>query len=61
MLAQKLTGTIVEGGAFRQDEALRMIPANTTFLIRFRNEGTIYMDAIVKYLFFERKAGRPPI
>lgn len=49
------------GGAFRQDEALRIIPANTTFLIRFRNEGTIDMDAIVKYLFFERKAGRPPI
>lgn len=41
-------------GSFRSNEVLRMIPPNTTFLLRFRNEGTVTMDGVVKYLFFER-------
>ncbi len=47
------------GGSFRSNDVLRMLPPNTKFLLRFRNEGEISMDGIVKYLFFERDPNIP--
>lgn len=47
------------GGSFRTNEVVRMVPPNTTFLLRFRNEGTVNMDGIAKYLFFERDPNIP--
>lgn len=46
-------------GSFRSNDVFRMIPAGSTFLIKFKNEGTVPMDGIVKYLFFERDIDIP--
>lgn len=41
-------------GKSDKDEVLRMIPVNTKFLFRFRNTGTVVMDGLIKYLYFEK-------
>ncbi len=47
------------GGGFRSNAVLRMIPAGSTFLIRANNNGTVPMDGLFKYLFFERDVTEP--
>jgi len=47
------------GGSFRTNDVLRMVPTNTNFLLRVHNEGTIAMDCLIKYLFFERNPTIP--
>lgn len=47
------------GGSFRNDEVIRMVPAGTSFLLRFKNDGTVPMDGVFKYLFFEQDADIP--
>lgn len=46
-------------GSFRSNEVTRMVPPNTEFLLRFTNKGTVAMDGIAKYLFFERPIDVP--
>lgn len=41
-------------GSFRSNDVFRMIPAGSSFLIKFKNQGTVPMDGIIKYLLFER-------
>ena len=47
------------GGGFKSDTLERYLPPDTDFLLRFTNSGTVPMDGVVKFIWYELPPDEP--